>query len=114
GVIEKHFTLDRAREGPDHKATLETDELREMVKAIRNIEKALGSGIKRPSSSEFKNIPVVRKSIVAARDIEKMERLTEESITVKRPGMGISPADWDKVIGKTAKKCFRKDELIRL
>jgi len=113
-VIEKHFTLDRNMKGPDHVTSLEPGELKSMVNGIRHIEVAMGGGIKRPSASELKNRLIARKSIVAARDIEKMERLTEENITVKRPGTGISPTDWDKVIGKIAKKCFKKDELIRL
>lgn len=111
-VIEKHFTLDRNMEGPDHKASLEPHELKAMVHAIRNIEKALGNGIKKPSPSELKNKPVARKSIVAARNISKGETLTEENITIKRPGTGISPMRWDEVIGEKAHKDYREDELI--
>lgn len=111
-VIEKHFTLDRNMAGPDHRASLEPDELKAMVTAIRYIEKAFGNGIKRPSPSELKNRPVARKSIVAARDIHKGELLTEHNLTVKRPGTGISPMRWDAVIGKKAKKNYKQDDLI--
>lgn len=113
-VIEKHFTLDRNMEGPDHKASLEPKELKEMVMAIRNIEKALGNGIKKPSESELKNKPITRKSIVAKKDIKKGEIFTEENLTVKRPGNGISPMRWDEIIGKEAKRDFDIDELIEL
>lgn len=113
-VIEKHFTLDRNMEGPDHKASLEPDELREMVSAIRHIEQALGTGEKCPSESEKKNIPVVRKSIVAKRTIQPGELFTEENLTAKRPGTGIAAADWDKVIGKVADKIYKEDEQIRI
>lgn len=112
GVIEKHFTLDREMEGPDHKASLEPDELIAMVHAIRNIEKALGDGIKRPSPSELKNIPIARKSIVASRPIAKGERLSEENITIKRPGSGISPMRYDEIIGTIASKNYDEDEAI--
>lgn len=112
-VIEKHFTIDRNLPGPDHKASLEPGELKAMVKAIRNIEKAVcGSGTKEPSPSEQKNIAVVRKSIVAACTIKKGELLTEENITVKRPGSGISPMLWDETVGLTAIKDFEPDDLI--
>jgi len=111
-VIEKHFTLDRTMQGPDHKASLEPRELKEMVTAIRNIEKASGDGIKKPSPSESKNIAVVRKSIVAASDIKKGEIFTEKNITAKRPGNGISPMKWDEVVGTIAEKDYKKDELI--
>jgi len=113
-VIEKHFTLDRNMEGPDHRASLEPDELKAMVKAIRNIEKALGNGWKKPSPSERKNMSVARKSIVAAKAIRKGEIFTEDNLAVKRPGNGISPVLWDEVIGKTAGKDFQEDELIFL
>ena len=113
-VIEKHFTLNKTMEGPDHKASLEPNELTEMVKAIRNIQCALGSEIKVPSSSEIKNKDIARKSIVAKRRIKKHELLTEENLIVKRPGTGISPMEWDKVIGTMAKKDFNEDELIEL
>ena len=113
-VIEKHFTLDRNMEGPDHKASLEPAEFKEMVKAIRNIEKALGSGIKKPSPSELKNKPIARKSIVAVRDIKEGEEFTEENLTVKRPGTGISPMRWDEVLKKKATRDFIADEIIYL
>lgn len=113
-IIEKHFTLDRNMEGPDHKASLEPDELKAMVSAIRNIELALGDGHKTVSESERKNIAVARKSIVAAKNIKAGVVFNENNLTVKRPGNGISPMDWEKVIGKTAKKDFTEDELIEL
>jgi N,N'-diacetyllegionaminate synthase len=113
-VIEKHFTSDKNLNGPDHKASLEPHELAEMVKAIRNIEKAMGSGIKSPSPSEMKNINVARKSIVAARPIVKGEIFTEENITTKRPGTGISPMRWFDVLGKNANRSFDYDELIEI
>lgn len=114
-VIEKHFTLDKNLPGPDHAASLEPQELKAMVQAIRNIELAIsGSGVKEPSESEFKNISIARKSIVAIKNINKGELFTEENITVKRPGKGISPMLWDEVIGTVAKKDFFADELIEL
>lgn len=113
-VIEKHFTLDRNMPGPDHKASLEPDELKAMVSAIRNIEKALGSAEKKISDSERKNIAIARKSIVAATNIKKGEVLTEENITVKRPGTGISPMRWEEVLGTTAVRDFQEDELIEI
>ena len=114
-VIEKHFTLNRNMEGPDHKASLEPDELKMMVDAIRNIEKAIGGdGVKHVSESERKNIAVARKSIIAARDIKKGELLTEENLTAKRPGTGISPMRWEEVIGTTAVKDFKEEEPIEL
>ena len=112
-VIEKHFTLDRNMAGPDHAASLEPGELRAMVVAIRNIEKAMGDGEKKPSSSEKKNISVARKSIVAKMSIKKGELFTEENLTVKRPGTGISPMGWDTVIGKAASSDYEMDDLIR-
>lgn len=111
-VIEKHFTLDNAMEGPDHKASLEPDELRAMVIAIRNVEKALGDGIKIPSGSEKPNIVVARKSILASQKIKKGDKLTEENIIVKRPGDGISPMKWDEVIGLVAAKDYQVDDKI--
>lgn len=111
-VIEKHFTLDRSMEGPDHKASLEPNELKEMVKAIRNIEKSLGSGVKKPSASELKNKLIARKSIVASMRIKKGEIFTEQNITTKRPLNGISPMKWDNVIGRIAKKDFKEDDFI--
>lgn len=113
-VIEKHFTLNRNMEGPDHKASLEPDELIEMVNAIRSIEQALGSGKKVVSSSERKNIAIARKSIVAACPIKKGEVLTEQNVTVKRPGTGISPMLWEEVIGTKAIKDFEEEELIQI
>ncbi|HET8887034.1 MAG TPA: N-acetylneuraminate synthase [Salinimicrobium sp.] len=112
-VIEKHFTLDRNLPGPDHKASLEPAELKAMVTGIRNVEKAIsGSGIKEPSASELKNKPVARKSIVAARAIQKNEIFSEENITIKRPGSGISPMLWDQIIGSKATKDYKEEELI--
>lgn len=113
-VIEKHFTLDRNMEGPDHKASLEPDELKAMVSAIRNIEQAVGDGIKKVTDSEKGNISVARKSIVAARNINKGEVFTEENLTVKRPGTGISPMRWEEVLGQIAKRNFTEEELIEL
>lgn len=113
-VIEKHFTLDRTMEGPDHKASLEPGELRAMIAAVRNVERALGDGEKRPSDSEKKNIAIVRKSIVAKRDIAIGETFSEENIATKRPGTGISPMEWENVIGKTATRNYKMDELIEL
>jgi len=113
-VIEKHFTLDKTMEGPDHKSSLEPKELKQMVIAIRNMERALGDGIKRASLSEIKNRPIVRRSIVAIRNIKKNEVFTEENVTAKRPGTGISPMCWDSVIGTIAKRDFLEDELIEL
>lgn len=113
-VIEKHFTLDRNMEGPDHKASLEPDELKAMVDSIRNIESALGDGIKQPAESEKKNMAIARKSIIAKKDIKAGEVFTEENLTVKRPGDGISPMKWFDVIGKVATRDFEEDELIEL
>jgi len=113
-VIEKHFTLDKNMEGPDHKASLEPFELKAMVKAIRNIEKAMGDGNKKVTSSELGNILIARKCIVAARDIKEGEAFTEENITVKRPGTGINPMEWDNVLGRIAKKDFQEDKEIEL
>lgn len=111
-VIEKHFTLDRNMEGPDHKASLVPHELKQMVEGIRKIELALGDGIKRVSESEKANVDIARKSIVAARSIKKGEKLTEENLAVKRPGSGISPMRWDDVIGKTADSDYEPDGMI--
>lgn len=113
-IIEKHFTLDHNMEGPDHKASLEADELKAMIDSIRNIELAMGDGKKHVSASERKNIKIARKSIIAACDIKAGEVFTEENLTVKRPGNGINPMRWDEVIGKTAKRDFVEDELIEL
>ncbi|TBH75069.1 N-acetylneuraminate synthase [Aquirufa antheringensis] len=113
-MIEKHFTLDRSLPGPDQLASLEPDELKNMVYSIRNIEKAIGgTGIKEPSESEIKNISIARKSIVAKTSIQKGDRFTEFNITTKRPGIGLSPMKWDEVIGKVACQDFDEDELIK-
>jgi N,N'-diacetyllegionaminate synthase len=111
-IIEKHFTLDKAMAGPDHKASLEPEELKAMVKAIRNIENALGSDEKKLSPSEKINIDIVRKSIVASQSIKKGELLSEKNITTKRPGTGISPMRWDEIIGIVATKDYHTDEAI--
>ena len=112
-TIEKHFTLDKTMEGPDHAASLEPQELKEMVAAIRNIEEAVsGNGMKEPSDSERKNIEIARKSLVASIEIKKGDILTEKNITVKRPGNGISPMKWDEVLGTVAKRDFNEDDLI--
>lgn len=114
-MIEKHFTLDRSLPGPDQLASLEPDQLKNMVHLIRNIEEAIGgTGIKEPSKSEIKNIKIARKSIVAKTSIHKGDRFTEFNITTKRPGIGISPMKWDEVIGKVACQDFDEDELINL
>jgi len=111
-VIEKHFTMNKTMEGPDHKASLEPDELCAMIRAIRNIEKALGDGIKKPSPSEIKNMTIARKSIVCAKPIQKGEIFTEINLTVKRPGNGISPMRYDELIGTIAQKNYHEDVLI--
>jgi N,N'-diacetyllegionaminate synthase len=113
-VIEKHFTLDREMKGPDHMASIEPSDLKLMVKYIRNIEKAMGDGIKRPTKSELKNMEAVRKSIVASRSIKAGELFSSMNITVKRPGTGVSPMKWDEIIGRSAKRNFSVDELIEL
>ncbi|MCH5243069.1 MAG: N-acetylneuraminate synthase [Muribaculaceae bacterium] len=113
-VVEKHFTLDRNMEGPDHKASLEPDELADMVRSIRNIEKALGHGVKEVKDSEKQNIIAARRSIVAARHIKQGEVITEEDITTKRPATGLSPMLWDKVVGSKAVKDFAPDDLIEI
>jgi N,N'-diacetyllegionaminate synthase len=113
-VIEKHFTLDKTMQGPDHKASLNPIELKQMVLAIRNIEQALGNSIKEPSPSEIKNIPIARKSIVAADTIAAGTIFTANNLTTKRPGNGISPMQWESVLGKMATKNFEKDDLIEL
>lgn len=112
-IIEKHFTLDKKMPGPDHKASLEPDVFKQMVEAIRKIEKAMGDGIKKPSKSELKNIKIARKSIVAALPIRKGIYFSEKNITTKRPGTGLSPMKWDSVIGKKAKRDYKEDELIK-
>ena len=111
-IIEKHFTLDKTMDGPDHKASLEPEDLRAMVSSIRNIEKALGSGIKKPSKSEKPNITMARKSIVASKSIKKGELFTEKNITTKRPGTGLSPMEWDGILGKVAERDYQLDDLL--
>jgi len=113
-VIEKHFTLDKNMEGPDHKASIDPVELKQMVTAIRNVEKALGDGDKHVTDSERANKAVARKSIVAAGDIKAGEVFTEDNLTVKRPGTGISPMRWPEVLGRKADRDYKKDELIEL
>lgn len=113
-VIEKHFTLERNDSGPDHAASLEPNELKEMIEKIRNIEKALGSPIKKPSRSEKKNINVARKSLVAKKNIKKGEKFSSKNLTVKRPGTGLSPMEWDSIMGKISKFNFVEDDIIKL
>lgn len=113
-VIEKHFTLDKNMEGPDHRASIEPHELTEMVRCIRNIETALGNGIKKPSKSELKNKNIARKGIVANYDISKGQIFDELNLAIKRPGNGISPMLWDEIIGKVAKRDFKEDEMIEI
>ena len=110
--IEKHFTLDRNMEGPDHKASIEPEELNSMVNAIRNIEIALGSDLKQPSKSEIPNMKIVRKSIVAKIAIKKGDTFSENNLAIKRPGNGISPMKWDEIIGTKATKDYNEEELI--
>jgi len=111
-IIEKHFTLDKAMKGPDHKASLDPAELKAMVTSIRNVENALGDGIKLPSRSEQPNMVVARKSILASQVIKKGDTLTEENIVIKRPGNGMSPMKWDEVVGSVAIKDYQVDEII--
>ena len=113
-IIEKHFALSREMEGPDHKASLEPGELKEMVQAIQRLEMAFGDGIKRPTDIEEKNAMVARKSIIARKDIQRGECLTEENLTTKRPGTGISPMKWNEILGTIAIRDFKKDELIEI
>jgi N,N'-diacetyllegionaminate synthase len=113
-VIEKHFTLDRNMPGPDHQASLEPHELKALVDGVRNIERALGNGVKRASPSELKNRAIARKSLVAARAIGAGEMFSTDNLTTKRPGTGISPMRWDEVIGQRARRDFQQDELIEL
>lgn len=113
-IIEKHFTLDKTMEGPDHQASLEPDELKKMVKSIRNIELALGNGIKQPAESEIKNMAIARKSIIAGTNIKYGEIFSEENLAIKRPGNGISPMKWFDIIGKPASRDYKEDELIEL
>lgn len=111
-IIEKHFTLDKNMKGPDHKASLEPSELKEMVKSIRNIEIALGSSLKKPSPSEIPNMAIARKSIIAKCDIKEGDILSENNLTIQRPGIGISPMKWDEIIGSASSKDYKEDELI--
>ena len=111
-IIEKHFTLDKTMDGPDHKSSISPEELKAMVSSIRNIEEALGSSIKKPSKSEKPNITMARKSIVASKSIKKGELFTEKNITTKRPGTGISPMEWDSIIDKVAKRDYQIDDLL--
>ncbi|TGK78463.1 N-acetylneuraminate synthase [Leptospira noumeaensis] len=113
-MIEKHFTLDRNLPGPDHKASLEPNELNALVSGIRNIELALGDGVKKPFPSEIRNMTIARKSLIAKENIRKGEIFTEQNVTTKRPGNGISPMRWAEVMGKTASKDFLEDELIEI
>jgi N,N'-diacetyllegionaminate synthase len=113
-VIEKHFTLDRTLPGPDHQASLEPAELKAMVTAIRNIEVALGDGIKRLTPSETRNKPIARKSLVASQAIQAGDVFTPQNVTAKRPGTGITPMRWDEVLGQFAPRNFAADELIEL
>ena len=113
-IIEKHFTLNHNMEGPDHKASLEPEELRNMIRAIRNVEKAFGNGKKTPSKTEKKNIPIVRKSIVAASYIKKGDVFSDRNLTTKRPGKGTSPMLWDRIVGTIAKRDYNEDELIEV
>lgn len=113
-IIEKHFTLDKTMDGPDHKASLEPHELKAMISAIRNVESALGTGVKKPSNSEQRNIGIVRKSIVAKNEIKKGEVFSEENLVTKRPGTGVSPMKWNEIIGTVAGKNYKEDDLIEL
>lgn len=113
-IIEKHITLDKGLIGPDHKASTEPTLFKEMIKSIRNIDQALGNGVKEPSLKEIENRKIVRKSIVAAREIKKGEIFTQNNLIIKRPGVGISPMKWDKILGKKSKYNFQKDDLIKL
>ena len=113
-VIEKHITLNKKMLGPDHKASLNPKELSYLVRSVRNIEKALGDGVKRPTKSEKKNIPIVRKYIVASKEIKKGDKFSNNNITIKRSGKGLEPYFIPKVLGKISKKNFEKDEIIKL
>lgn len=113
-IIEKHFTISRSMEGPDHKASLEPNELKDLVRTIRDVESCFGSYVKQPTAEELRTSLIARKSIMASRDIKQGEAFTEENLTVKRPGSGISPMKWYDVIGQKASRSFAKDELIEL
>ena len=112
-VIEKHFTLDRNMPGPDHKASMEPEELKQMVKAVRDVGIIMGKPVKQPTKNETKNKPIGRKSVVAAIDIPKGERITREMLTIKRPGTGIEPKFINNIIGKKTKKRIKKDQFIK-
>ena len=111
-VIEKHFTLDKNMEGPDHKASMSPEELYNLVRSVRNVERALGDGIKKPAPEELANAIAARKSLVAAKNIAKGEVFTTENITTKRPGSGISAIFWDQYLGKKAERDYEEDELL--
>ena len=113
-VIEKHFTLDKEMNGPDHRSSLSPNQLKHMVRSVRNIEQALGDGIKKPSPSETKNINIARRSLVASVDILKGQQFTVDNVTAKRPGSGISPMLFDSIIGRFSRYDIKKDELIVL
>ncbi len=113
-IIEKHFTLDKNLKGPDHKASIEPDELKKMIKSIRNIELAMGSGIKKPTNSEKKNISIARKSIVANKIIQKNEIFTKKNLAIKRPGIGIPPVHFEKLLGLKSNKKYVEDEIIKI
>ncbi len=112
-IIEKHFTLNKKFEGPDHSSSIDCNELKFMIKSIRNIEKSMGNGVKSPTKSEIKNIKIVRKSIVAKKNIKKGEKFSNKNLTIKRPGTGISPMKWESFLGKKANKNYKIDELIK-
>ncbi|MDO8579990.1 MAG: N-acetylneuraminate synthase [Candidatus Omnitrophota bacterium] len=112
-VIEKHFTLDKKSSGPDHQASLEPREFKQMVDAIRHVEQGLGTGIKKPTAEELKNLSVARKSLIAARDLEVGETIAFDDIVIKRPGNGIPPKEMSKVLGSKVKKSIKQDELIQ-
>ena len=112
-IIEKHFTLDKNMKGPDHKASIEPNELEEMIRSIRNIECGLGTNVKKPTNSERKNISIVRKSIVASKNIKKGELFSNNNLTTKRPGLGVSPLKWYSYIGKKSDREYKKDDSIK-
>ena len=113
-VIEKHITLDKSMEGPDHKASINPEEFQKMVEAIRDVESSFGDGRKRSGEAEWKNIKIARKSIVAKEEIRKGDLYTENNLTTKRPGTGICPMRWDEIIGEKAKRSYNKDECIEI
>ena len=111
-IIEKHFTLDRNLPGPDHFSSLDPDQLKSMIISIRNIEKCMGNGEKKPTKSELQNISIARKSIVAKKPIKKGEKFSVNNLTIKRPGTGINPMDWDRILDKKSKNNYNIDDLI--